>query len=629
MRLSADDGSRRPGEGFAAQLERDKAHRARVKTLRPLRHIWPYVLRYRGLLWTALFYLFVASATWLGMTGAGRLIIDCGFGDAAEHGHCRTFASIFGGSLGAYFVFAIVMAALMAITGALRYYYMSKLGERVVADIRRAVYDHIIRLSPAFFERLRTGEVLSRLTTDTTLVQTVVGTSASLALRTTVNMIGAIAIMLVVNWKLTVMTLGIVPFVIIPIALSGLRLRRLSRDSQDELAAASAYAGESLNNVQTVQAFTREDYDSAKFSDAVETTFKVSMRRVFVRTFMSAFMFTFALGGVVGVMWYGAAQVATGAMSSGALLQFVMLSVIAASSAGFLTEVWADLLRAAGASERLVELLAERSEIQDPEDPVKLPDKPRGAIRFDDVSFSYPTRPEDKALDGFSIDVKPAETVALVGPSGAGKSTVFQLLLRFYDPQRGSISFDGIDLRALATSDLRKHLAIVQQNAPLFSGSALENIRYGRPDATDEEVFAAARAAMAHDFIMRLPEGYDTDLGERAETLSGGQRQRIAIARAILRDASVLLLDEATSALDAESERAIQDAFERIAVNRTTLVIAHRLATVQKAHRIIVMDQGRVVDEGTHAELMKKGGLYARLAELQFNLEPATQTAAE
>lgn len=621
------DDSRGRGAAFASALERDMAHRKSVGRLQPLRKLAPFLAPYKGLIALAVLFLLLASASMLALTASGRLVIDCGFAatDAGPQ-YCAGFSERFGGSLSVYFALGIGMALLMAVTGAVRFYFMSLIGERVVADIRGAVYAHILKLSPAFFQRTRTGEVLSRLTTDTTLIQTVVGSSASIAVRTAINMFGALIIMAVVSWKLTLMIFVLTPLMLGPVLFFGRRLRRLSREAQDKVADVSAYAGESLAAVETVQAFTREAHDSARFSSAVEDAYKVSMRRILVRAVMSGLLYTFAFGGVISVLWFGATQVTSGAMSPGALLQFVMLATIVASGAGFLTEVWTDLLRAAGASERLAELLAETPEIAAPAHPVALPPAIKGAVAFDNVSFAYPARADMQALKDFSLHVAPGETVALVGPSGAGKSTVFQMLLRFYDPQSGTVRLDGVDLRDVAPEEVRGRLSVVQQSAPLFSGSALDNIRFGRLDASKAEAQAAARAAMADGFLSELPEGYDTDLGERAATLSGGQRQRIAIARAILRDAPVLLLDEATSALDAESERAIQDAFDDIAEGRTTLVIAHRLATVLKADRIVVMEEGRIVDEGVHAELVEKGGLYARLAELQFDL-PHTAVA--
>ncbi len=501
----------------------------------------------------------------------------------------------------------------------------------MIADIRRAVFDRLVTLSPEFFINVRTGEVLSRLTTDTTLIETVVGSSMSIALRTTVTTIGAIVLMFFVSWKLSMLVLLVGPAIILPVIYFGRRVQQLSRASQDSLAEASARAGECIGAIETVQAFTREREESARFAGAIETTFQKALRRIEARSAMTALIFTVVLSGLIGILWYGATQVQVGAITPGAMTQFVMYAFVAVSGVGIMTETYADVMRAAGATERLMEILGASSPIAAPSDPVRLPEPVRGDIEFANVAFSYPARPGMRALNGVSLNAPAGATVALVGPSGAGKSTVFQLLLRFYDPQSGAIRIDGVDLRTLDPTALRQRISVVQQNAPLFSGSAADNIRFGRPDATMAEIEAAAQLANAHEFIAALPDGYETALGQGATTLSGGQRQRLAIARAILRDAPIVLLDEATSALDSESERAIQIAFERISAGRTTLVIAHRLATVLKADLIIVMDGGRIVDQGTHTELLSRGGLYARLAELQFtsNSSGLATTAAE
>jgi len=523
-----------------------------------------------------------------------------------------------GGDLSGYFLIGAIVATALSIASALRFYFISRLGERVVADIRKTVYDHLMSLSPRFYADVRTGEVLSRLTTDTTLIETLVGSSISIAVRTGATTLGAIALMMTVSWKLTVMVAAIGPLILAPAFYFGRRVQRLSRSSQDSLAAASARAGEALLAIETVQTFTREKHESAAFSQSVETTYRIALTRIAARSGMTALIFAMTLIALIAILWFGAVQVQEGALTPGAMTQFVMYAFIAVSGAGFLTETYAEVMRAAGAAERIMELLAAAPDIVAPASPALLPAPVRGKIAFETVSFAYPARPEHMALRGVSLTIEPGETVALVGPSGAGKSTIFQLLLRFYDPQAGAIRLDGADIRSLKPEALRAAISVVQQNAPLFSGDAMANIRYGKADASDAEVEAAARAAFAHDFISALPQGYATPLGQSASQLSGGQRQRLAIARAILRNAPVLLLDEATSALDSESERLIQSAFERISKDRTTIVIAHRLATVVKADRIFVLENGRVVDTGRHDELLARGGLYARLAALQF-----------
>ena len=529
--------------------------------------------------------------------------------------------------MGSYFKFGMVIGLGLALFSALRFYFISVLGQRVITDIRKDVYDKLTRLSPEFFERIHTGEVLSRLTTDTTLIETVIGSSVSFAIRSIAVSIGALIWMFFISWKLTLLVAAIGPIVLVPAILIGKRIRTLSRTSQDNLARASGRAGESLGAIQTVQAFTREAKERSDFARAVETTFEAHKKRILVRSFMTLIIFGLGMVGMIGVMWFGASEVAaaqaTGGsegLSGGKITQFTFLAFMVVSSTGFLTSTWTELLRASGATERIMELLAEDPLIDAPANPAAFMETD-GAIRFENVSFIYPSRPTEQTLNDVSFDIQPGETVALVGPSGAGKSTIFQVLLRFYDIQSGRVMIDGVAIDRLTPQELRRQFEIVQQNTPLFSGSAMENSRYGREGASDANVIAAAKSAFAHEFIVKLPEGYQTDLGESAITLSGGQRQRLAIARAILRDAPVLLLDEATSALDAESERAVQRAFEEMSKTKTTLVIAHRLATVLKADRIIVMDEGRIVETGTHKELVKMNGLYARLAELQFDLK--------
>lgn len=604
------------GSAFASELERDRAHREKARSVKPLRRLVPFVLKYPGLLAAFTVFLALASGLTLLLPAAFRLVVDCGFSGAATSEMCTRFA--FGDQLAGYFGAGIIVALLLGLASSLRYYFISRLGERVVADLRRAVYDHLLGLAPGYYANVRTGEVLSRLTTDTTLIQTVVGSSVSIALRTVATTLGALMLMVVVSWKLALMVLAVGPIILGPIFLFGQRVQRLSRSSQDNLANASARASESLRALETVQAFTREEQEKANFSQAIEATFDVALRRIRVRAYMTGVIFSFVLAGLIAVLWFGAIQVQSGTITPGAMTQFVMYAFVAVSGVGIMTETYAEIMRAAGATERLMELLAAQTDIAAPVKAKSLASPVRGAVTFDKVDFYYPARPEAAALRNISLHIEPGQTIALVGPSGAGKSTMFQLILRFYDPQKGAIRLDRVDIKDLDPAELRKTISIVQQNAPLFSGSAADNIRFGKSSASDDEVRAAARAANAHDFITALPEGYDTPLGESATTLSGGQRQRLAIARAILRDTPILLLDEATSALDSENERAIQDAFETVSANRTTIVIAHRLSTVLKADSIAVMEGGEIIDQGAHNELLARGGLYARLAQLQF-----------
>jgi ATP-binding cassette subfamily B protein len=616
---NSDRANKDRGSSFAAEMERDAQHREKARSVKPLARLLPFVLRYKGLLGAFVVFLVLASTLTLLLPAAFRLVVDCGFAGASDAPVCHRMA--FGQDLTAYFIAGFAVAISLGLASAGRYYFVSRLGERVVADIREAVYAHLLKLSPSFYVGVRTGEVLSRLTTDTTLIETLIGSSISVAVRTIATTFGALLLMFLVSWKLALMMLGVGPLMLVPIILFGRRVQRLSRASQDSLAAASGRAAESLGAVETVQAFTREEQENLNFRSAVEATFDVALKRISVRAFMTAIIFSLVLGGLIAVLWFGATQVQSGALTPGAMTQFVMYAFVAVSGVGMLTETYAEVMRAAGATERLMELLAAQSDIRAEAPVAALPAPVRGEISFRDVAFAYPARPDMRALKGVRVNFESGRTTALVGPSGAGKSTFFQLLLRFYDPQEGSISIDGVDIRHFEPEALRRSISIVQQNAPLFAGSAADNIRFGRLGAPDEDVKAAAIAANAHDFIMALPQGYDTELGQGASTLSGGQRQRIAIARAILRDAPIVLLDEATSALDSESERLIQIAFERISTGRTSVVIAHRLATVLKADSIVVLDEGRVVDQGTHHELLKRGGLYARLADLQFSTD--------
>ncbi|ARE41492.1 ABC transporter, ATP binding/permease protein [Rhodovulum sp. P5] len=585
----------------APQLE----ERETSKRIGALRALWPFVLPYRKLLAAALSALVATACVSLILPMAVRRVVD-----AFETESVDILDSYFGG--------ALAIAALFACGSALRYYLVTRLGERVIADIRSTVFDRMIGMSPAFYERIMTGEVLSRITTDTTLILSVIGSSLSVALRNVLVFFGGLLLMLATSAKLTAAVLVLVPAVIVPIVVLGRRLRKLSRANQDWIAASSGNASEALLSAQTVQAFTHETASRAQFREVTERSFVSAKHRIGTRALMTMIVILLVFWGIVGVLWIGARDVRTDVMTVGELVQFLIYSIMVAGAVAAATEVWGELQRAAGATERLVELLNSKDSVADPDHTQPLPNPVSGDIRFDNVVFSYPSRPGQHALDGISLHVKPGETVALVGPSGAGKSTIIQLLLRFYDPQGGRILFDGVDLRETTRATFRHHVALVPQDPVIFADTARENIRFGRPEATDTEVEAAARAAAAHDFLSALPDGYDTYVGERGIMLSGGQKQRIAIARAILRDAPVLLLDEATSALDAESERAVQHAVDEMAATRTTLIVAHRLATVKKADRIVVFDNGRIVAEGTHEALVAQGGLYARLARLQF-----------
>ncbi len=586
-------------------------------TLRPLASLVPYLYRYRIQVLAAGFFLLLATATTLSIPVAVRRMIDHGFS-----GKDISF-------INNYFSMLVIIAAVLAVASAARYYFVIWLGERVISDVRADVFSHVTSLSPEFFDKEQSGEIVSRLTADTTQVKSAVGATASMALRNTLLGIGAVIMMIATSPRLSMVVLGAIPLIVLPIVAFGRAVRRRSRAAQDTLADATAYASESIGAVRTMLAFANEGLVRGHFSAAVETAFGAARSAIRTRALLTAFAIFLIFASVVVMLWFGARDVLSGAMSAGTLSQFLLYAVFAAGALGALSEVWGELALASGAAERLSELLDEKPAIAAPANPRPLPSPSRGEIAFDAVSFKYPARPDVPALKDVSFTIAPGEAVAIVGPSGAGKSTIFSLILRFYDPQAGTIRFDGIDIRMVDPQELRRRIAMVPQDTAIFAASAMENILFGRPQASRDEVIAAARAAHADTFIKALPQGYDTPLGERGVTLSGGQRQRIAIARAILKDAPVLILDEATSALDAESERLVQDALEGLMQSRTTIVIAHRLATVLKADRILVLDNGAIVEQGTHAALVKKGGVYARLARLQFDAGHEAFRAAE
>ena len=590
----------RASTGSRANEERETS-----KRIGALAALWPFVRPYRVMMGFAIVALVATATVSLVLPLAVRKVVDNFNADESN-------------LLDQYFAMAIVVVALLAFGTGMRYALVTRLGERVVTDIRKAVFGRVINMSPAFYDNILTGEVLSRITTDTTLILSVIGASVSIALRNMLIFAGGLTMLLLTSVKLTGLLLLIVPIVALPVLTLGRRLRVLSRENQDFIAASSGNASEVLSALQTVQAFTHETASRQTFDRVTEKSFELAAQRINTRVLMTMIVIYMIFSGVVGVLWIGVHDIRSNAISAGELAQFVIYAILVAGSASALSEIWGELQRAAGATERLVELLQAQDTVTEPKNPLDLSQPLRGEIIFDDVHFRYPARPDRLSLSQINLTINPGETVALVGPSGAGKTTIIQLILRFYDPTSGQVRLDGVNLCDLRRDVFRNVVALVPQDPVVFAASALENIRFGNPEASDEQVYAAARAAVAHEFITQLPDGYDSYLGERGVMLSGGQKQRIAIARAILRDAPVLLLDEATSALDAESEQAVKLAVEALSSDRTTIIIAHRLATVKKADRIVVMDKGQIVDTGTHDELVAKKGLYAHLARLQF-----------
>ncbi len=594
----------------------EMADRPKSKDVRALRRVGGFLKPYWRRVVVAAIALIVTAMAGLGLGQGLRLIIDGGFSQGNPE------------ALDQALVLLIGLSVIMSAGTFARFYYVSWLGERVVADLRNAVFERVLALHPGFFEVTKTGEILSRLTTDTTLLQSIIGSSASMALRNALMLIGGLVMLFITNAKLTGLVLLVVPLVVVPILMIGRRVRKLSRDSQDRVADVGAFAEESFNAIRTLQAFTHEAEDKKRFDQEVTNTFDTAVRRIRLRGILSATVILLVFTAIAVILWVGGNDVMSGKISGGELAAFVYYATIVAFSVGIISEVYGELLRAAGATERLMELLESESEITAPETPKPLPVPAAGRVVFENVTFHYPSRPDHAALEEFSLTIEPGETVALVGPSGAGKSTVFQLMLRFYDPEKGTVRIDGVDIRDADPQDLRRRMALVPQDPVIFGTDGLENIRYGNPDANEAAVRAAAKDAAADEFLVALPDGYGTFLGEKGTRLSGGQRQRISIARAILRDPAVLLLDEATSALDAISERLVQQALDRLMKGRTTLIIAHRLSTVINAQRIAVIDGGQIVASGTHAELLKSSPLYARLAELQFS-QPGLPLATE
>lgn len=578
------------------------------KKVSEIKLLWVFLSPYKSTIFKALIALVIAASATLAIPQAIRQIIDQGF----------TSVSI--NTINLYFLGLLGIAFILALATFGRYYLVTWLGERVVTDIRREVFSKVLTLSPVFFENNRSGDILSRLNTDTTVIQSVVGSTASVALRNVITMIGGLIMMLYTNWLLTAYVFMLLPFIVVPLIFFGRKVRNLSRVSQDKIADASATANETIGAVQTVQSYTQENFENNKYSGFIETAFSAAIDRTKMRAILTFLIILLVFGAVDLVLWLGARDVIAGNITGGELTAFVIYAVLVAGAMGALSEVYGELQRAAGAASRCLEIISTESKIQPPEQPQAFPSSARGELSFNDVTFAYPSRPTENILGGFNLDVKGGETVAIVGPSGAGKTTVFQLLQRFYDPQGGKITIDDVALTDADPVEIRKQLGVVSQESMIFATSIADNIRYGNQDATVDMIAAAAIAARADEFINRLPDGMDTYLGERGTRLSGGQRQRIAIARAVLQDAQILLLDEATSALDAENEKLVQGALEKLMQNKTTLVVAHRLATVQKADRIVVMDQGQIVESGNHDELLKKGGLYAHLAGLQFGV---------